>query len=82
MNDYIAIVYHYPPFPRFAFPAAFLFVLLLGALQYIFGQGIQHTVAGAVADDEIIGEGGNVLDVEQEDVFTLFLFQGAYDEAG
>lgn len=81
MNDYITVIHYQPAIAGFSLFATFLFVLFAGAFQYSFGQGVQHTIAGAIAKDKIVGERGNVLDVEQQDVFTLFLFQGMYNGA-
>ena len=44
-----------------------------------FGKRVEHAVAGAGADDEIICEGNNVLQIDQDDVFPFFVFQGVYD---
>jgi hypothetical protein len=46
------------------------------------GEGIQHAVAGAGADDEIIGKGDDAFQVEEKDVLSLFVFEGVYNFAG
>jgi hypothetical protein len=79
MYDYIAKIQNQPAFARFAFYAALLFEVCFGRLQHAFGEGIEHAVAGAVAKDEIVGKRGNSLDVEEQDVFALFVLQGFDD---
>jgi hypothetical protein len=61
------------------FHAALFLVILLGGFKHAFGERIQHAVAGAIADDEIISERCDVFDVEEQDVFTLFVLQGGDD---
>lgn len=82
MHNHIAKVHDQPAFARFPFHAALLFVVRFGCLQHTFGERIEHAVAGAVAEDEIIGKGGNPLDVEKQDVFALFVLQGFDDFMG
>ncbi len=82
MDDHVAEVEHEPAFAGLSLHAAFLFVVLLGFLQHALGERVKHTVAGAVADDEIIGKRCNILDVKQQDVFALFVLQGFDDFMG
>ena len=79
MHDHISIVKQEPAFLGLAFYAALFLIVFLGCFQYPFGKRIQHTVAGAVAEDEIVGEGRNVLNVEKQDVFALSILQGFND---
>ena len=79
MNDHISIIHHQPAFLRLSIHAAFLFEILFGGFENTLGEGIQHAVAGAVADDEVVGKCCHILDVEQKDVFALFVFQGFND---
>ena len=82
MDDHITIIEHKPAFLRLSFDTAFFLVILLGRFQYAFGKRVEHTVAGAVADNKIIGKRCNVFDVEKQDVFTLFVLQGFDDLMG
>jgi hypothetical protein len=43
--------------------------------EHAFGQRVKHTVAGAIADHKIICKRCDVLDVEEQDVFTLSVLQ-------
>ena len=38
-------------------------------------QGIEHAVAGAGAQDEVVGKGSDIFDVEQENVLAFFVFE-------
>ncbi len=79
MDDHIAVVHDQPALLRFAVHAAFLFVILFGGFEHAFGERVQHAVAGAVADDEIIGKRCDILDVEEQDILALFVLQGFDD---
>jgi hypothetical protein len=57
----------------------FFLIVLFGGFEHRFGERIEHAVAGAIADDEIISERCDVFDVEEQDVFTLFVLQGGDD---
>ena len=61
----IAVVHDQPAAAGFTFLTASLFVLLTHVVHDRISQGIQHTVGGAVADDEIIRERRNILQIEQ-----------------
>jgi hypothetical protein len=79
MDDHIAKVHDEPAVAG----EAFLFALLAVPLPYIFHhgirEGIQHAVAGAGADDEVICKGDDFLEVDQDDIFTLLILKGIYD---
>ena len=79
MDYHIAVIEHQPALLRLAFHTAFFLVLLFRRLDNRLGQRVEHTVAGAVTYDKIIGERCNVFDVEKQDVFTLFVLQGFDD---
>jgi hypothetical protein len=55
---------------------AFFLVILLCSFEHSLGERVEHAVACAVADDEIIGKGCNVFNVEKQDVFALSILQG------
>ena len=79
MYDHITIIEHEPAFRSLSLDAPLFLVVLFGCLQHAFGQRVQHAVAGAVANHEIICEGGDVLYVQKQDVFALFVLQGGDD---
>jgi hypothetical protein len=78
----ISEVQHKPAFARLSLHAAFFLIIALGGFQYTLGKRVEHTVAGPVADDEIIGKRCNILDVEEQDVFALLVLQGFDDFMG
>jgi hypothetical protein len=79
MDNHIAIVKNKPAFLSLPLDPAFFFVILLCGFEYALGERVQHAVAGAVTDDEIIGKRCNVFDVQKQDVFALSILQGSDD---
>ena len=79
MYDHIAIIEQEPAFFCLSLNTAFFLVVLFGCFQYTFRECVQHSVAGAVAENEIVGERCNVFDVQKEDVFALSVLQGFND---
>jgi len=82
VDDDVAEIHHHPTIagkPLF-FPLLFMF--LADIFNGRIGKGIEHTITGAGADDKVIGKGNDVLQVQQDDVFPFFVFQGVYDFAG
>jgi hypothetical protein len=51
-------------------------VLLVDRFLHAFGERVQHPVAGTVTDHEVIGERSDIFDVDKNNIFTLFIFQG------
>jgi hypothetical protein len=43
------------------------------------GKRVDHTVAGAGADNKIVGKRDNAFQVNQDDIFTFFVFKGVYN---
>jgi len=82
VNHHVTVVEHDPSTGRIAFDLSFLLVVLADGFVHALGERVEHTVAGAVADDEVIGERSYILDVDQQDVFAFFIFQGIDDGAG
>lgn len=82
MDNNVAKIDHHPAIAG----KSLLFPLLVMLLADVFdggvGKGIEHTVTGAGANDKVIGKGNDFLQVHQDNVFTLFVFQGVYDFAG
>lgn len=42
-------------------------------------ETVEHAVAGSRADYKIIGKVGQLVNVEQQDIFTFFIFQTIHD---
>jgi hypothetical protein len=51
-------------------------VLFARRLAHALSQSLELAITGAGGDDEIVGERTQGLDIEQDDVFGLFSFQG------
>ena len=77
MHNYVTIIEHEPAFLSLPFDPSFFLMFLFGCFQHTFGKRVEHTVAGAVANDEIICKRRDVFDVEKQDVFALFVLQGS-----
>ena len=43
------------------------------------GKRGDHAVTGAGTDNKIVGKRDNAFQVDQDDIFTLFVFKGVYD---
>ena len=82
MYDDIAIVENQPAFAGLTFDPALFLVVLFGRFQHTLGQRVEHAVTGAVAQDEIVGKGCDVFDVEKQDIFALSVLQGFDDFMG
>ncbi len=79
MEDNIAKVHDDPAVAGEALLFAFFLMFDANVFYDGFGEGVDHTVAGAGANDEIIGKGYDVFQVDKDDVFSLFIFKGVYD---
>jgi len=82
MDDHISQIYQHPA----ALCVAFFFTNHLKFFFDIFQNGIgkafDHPFAAAGTKDEVIGKRGNILNVHQQDIFTLFVLQGVDNTAG
>jgi hypothetical protein len=47
-----------------------------GLFDHAICQSIQHAVGCGSTDNEVVGEGSQFFNVQQEDVFTFLVFQG------
>lgn len=81
MENYITKIYYHPAVAGVALFFGFLFVFLANFVNGGVCESIEHAVASACADDEIIGKGGYFFDVHQDDVFALFIFESVNDIA-
>ena len=79
MENDVTKIHDHPTVTR----EALLFPLLLMLYADIFNNGfcesIDHAVAGAGTNNEIIGKGYDIFQVNKDDVFSLFIFKGVYD---
>jgi hypothetical protein len=79
MHDYITKIHDHPAVTG----EALLLSLFLMSGADVFnggvGKGVNHAVAGAGADNKIVSKRNDVFQVYQDNVFSLFIFQGVYD---
>ncbi len=75
MHNDIAVIQQQPAVAGISFDFPFLFEFFMNVFRCAFGERVQHAVAGAGADDEIIREGGNVFQVHQNNIFSFFVFE-------
>ena len=79
MHDDVAIIDNHPAIAREALLLPLL--LMFGADIFYggFGERVDHAVAGAGTDDEIVSKRNNFFQVNQDDIFAFFIFKGVYD---
>jgi len=82
MDNNITIVQNQPAGVGFSFDPAFPFVLLERFFDHPICQSVQHAVAGGGTDHKIIGKGSNLFDIQQDNIFTFFIFQGIHNGMG
>ena len=63
MHDHVAVIEHEPAFVGFAVDAAPFLIIIFCGFKHALGERVQHAVAGAVADDEVIRKGCHVFDI-------------------
>lgn len=82
MRDHIAVIHDYPAVAGETLLFALFLMLDADIFNDGFREGVDHAVAGAGADDEIVGKRNDIFQIDQDDIFTLFVFQGIYDFTG
>jgi hypothetical protein len=75
MDDNIATVHHDPALAGLALPPTSLAVAVADGFQGRLGQRVEHAVAGTGTQHKIIGEGGDVFEVEEKNILPLLIFQ-------
>jgi hypothetical protein len=75
VNDYVSVVNHHPAFACLALYLTLLAMRLVHGIDGSICKGVEHAVAGAGTQDEVIGKGGDIFDVEQENVLPFFVFK-------
>jgi len=56
MHDYITVIEHKPAFVGDAIDAAPFLIIGFCGFKHTFGERIEHAVAGAVTNDEVISK--------------------------
>lgn len=75
MQDDVPKVNQQPAILRGAFNSAFQMILFSNAFNCCVCQRADHTVAGAGADDKVIRKIRDRVNIQQEDIFSLFIFK-------
>ena len=79
MQYHIAKISDHPAIASQALLFSLLLIFNANIIHHRIREGIDHAVAGTGADDEIISKGNNFLNIDQDNIFTLFIFQGVDD---
>ena len=82
MHNHVAKIHDEPAFASLSLDATSFLIVLFRGFQNGFGKRVEHTVTGPAADDEVVGKGRYIFDIEEQDVFTLFVLQGFDDFMG
>jgi len=56
MYNHVTIIEHQPAFVRHAGDATPFLIIIFCSFEHAFGERVQHAVAGAVANDEVISK--------------------------
>ncbi len=76
MQDHIAKVGDHPAITGQTLFFTLLLVFNTNVINHGIGKGIDHAIAGAGANDEIISKGNDFLNVDQDNILPFFIFQG------
>jgi len=76
VEDDIAEINQDPALPRASFAAGGQLVLFVNRFRSRVCQGLQHSIAGARADDKVISKGSDTLNIQQNNILPFFRFQG------
>ena len=79
MQDHIAKIHDHPAIAREALLFSFFLVVRADVFNGGLGERVQHAVAGAGTNNKIVCEGDYIFQIDQYNIFTLFVFQGVYD---
>lgn len=79
MEDDITKIHDHPAIARKALLFAFFGMFRADVFDDRFCERIDHAVAGSGTNNEIIGKGNDVFQVNKDDVFPFFIFKGVYD---
>jgi hypothetical protein len=72
VDDYVAKISYQPAITGLAFNLAILVKFVFDLLNNSLHQAVQHAVAGAGTNNEVVGKRCDIMDVQKEDVFSLF----------
>jgi len=79
VDDDIPIINDDPAAVRRSFNPSLFIVLDAGLVHHSICKGMQHAVAGGSTDNKEICKVGDLLDIQQENIFSLLFFKGIND---
>lgn len=79
MNNNIAVIQDHPAITGEALLLSPFIMLGFHVVNRGIGKRVDHTVTGAVADNEIICKRDDFFQIYQNYIFTLFVFKGVYN---
>jgi hypothetical protein len=82
MNNNITIINDHPAVTGEALLLSLFIMLGFHVVNGSIGKRVNHAVTGAVADNEIVGERDDFLQVYQNYIFAFFIFKGIYNFTG
>jgi hypothetical protein len=82
MDDNIAIVHNHPAVAGKTLLLSLFMVFDAHIIDGGVGERVEHPVAGAAANNKIVGKRDNPFQVNQDNIFTLFVFKGVYNFTG
>jgi hypothetical protein len=80
--DSIAIIHDHPAVTGEALLLSLFLMLGFHIVNNGVSQRIDHAVTGTGADNKIVGKRDNAFQVNQDNIFALFVFKGIYNFAG
>ena len=81
MHNRIAIIHDHPAITGETLLLSLFIVLGFHVVNNRIGKRIEHTVTGSGADNKVVGKGDNAFQINQDNIFTLFVFKGIYNFA-
>ena len=82
MHNNITIIYDHPAIAGEALLLSLFIMLGPNVVNRGVGKRVDHAVTGTGTDNEIVGKRDNTFQVDQDDIFTLFVFKGIYNLSG
>ena len=79
MDHHVTVVYDDPAIASLSLSDASLAMLPPDGFKRGLGQGIEHTIARAGAQDEVVREGGDILKIEEQDILGFLFLKGVHD---
>jgi hypothetical protein len=79
MYDDVTVIHDHPAIAGKALLLSPFIMFGPNVVNRCVGKRVDHAVAGAGTDNEIVGKRDNAFQVNQDNIFTLFVFKGVYN---